>query len=268
MDELPRLSQSIAKIGLSRSWAHAHHAHRLLGGGGTDESSKAKDTGKVLEALIYGAPVDSFVIIDAEDFRKKEAKEQRDKAYDDGKTPVLASDWAEFKLTAEILKGRLADQGVIFQNGEYQKKIEWACSLTGANCKGFLDYYNPGIIWDLKTCQDASPAAVWRSVTNFGYDVQYAAYTDGIETLYPELVGRSRFIFAFCEVEAPFAVQLYELSERKKDIGRNKWHYAKCKWVECLETGVWPSYFTGVGIVEAKKWENDFTPDVTILEED
>ena len=268
MEEVPRLSPTTAKKILNRSPLHAYHGHRLLGGGDDDKPSKAKDTGKILEALIYNASTDDFVVLDFPNFKKKEAQDSRDAVYEAGKVPVLEEDWGRFQVSANLIKQNLIDQGVVFNGGEYQKKIEWTCDLTGANCKGYLDYYKDGIIWDLKTCQDAGHAAVWRSITNFGYDVQYAAYTDGIESLDPSLLGRSRFIFAFCEVDAPYAVQLYELSERKKDIGRNKWHEAKRQWVNCLESGIWPSYFSGIGIIDAKPWETDFMEQIEIKEEE
>lgn len=254
--ELPRLSPSIAKIAYQRSWLHAWQAHRLLGGGdGDSEETKAQATGKILEALVFGAGLDKFVIVEADDFRTKAAREQKEDAQANGKTAILIGDYAKFRDASLTITSRLRDQGIVFNGGEYQKKVEWTDGETGANCKGFLDYFSDGIIWDFKTTSDASPRKIVRQFVDMGYDIQYAAYTDGIESTIPALVGRSRFLFAYAETEPPYAVQVYEPDGMMKALGKSKWDWAKLRWAENLAANEWPGYFSGIGQLTPLPWQ-------------
>ncbi len=256
--ELPRLSPSIAKIGLERSWEHARHAHRLLGGG-TSESTDAQNVGKVLEALVFNQPVQGpdsqFAILDFKDYKTKAAQNEKANALRLNKTPILKRELEAHIAAGVIIKRRLTDQGIVFEGGEYQKLVEWTCGLTGANCKGYLDYYRGGIIWDLKCVADASPRKVQRSFVDYGWDIQSAAYKDGIETVYPDLAGRVRSIYAFAETSPPYAVHLYEPDGMMKVLGEEKWYRAKQRWVECMETNNWPGYFSGIGQISPLPWQ-------------
>ena len=254
--EIPRLSPSIAKILINRSPLHAWQAHRLLGGGAAGESTAAQNIGKVLEALVYNQPLEKlFAILDFDNYKKAAAQMARDDALAHNKTPILARELETHIAAAIIIKRRLADQGVVFEGGEYQKLIEWTCQLTGANCKGFLDYWGSPIIWDLKCVADASPKKVQRAFVEYGWDIAASGYVDGIETQFLDLAGRVKIIFPFAETEPPYAVHLYEPDAMMRELGANKWHRAKQVWSECMETNVWPGYFTGIGQVGPTPWQ-------------
>lgn len=255
-NEIPRLSPSIAKILVNRSPAHAHAAHRLLGGGTGEESTAAQNTGKILEALVYNQPLDRlFAILPFDSFRTKDAQAAKELAIAERKTPILEGALSEFIKASDLIKKQLAEQGVIFEGGEYQKLVEWTCEQTGANCKGYIDYYQAPIIWDLKCVSDASPAKVVRSFVDYGWDIARAAYTDGIESMYPELAGRTRMIFPFAETEPPYLVHLYEASGEMQMLGAEKWYQAKLKWADCLENNRWPGYFSGIAQISPKPWQ-------------
>jgi len=269
--ELPRLSPSIAKIMVECSPLHAWQAHRLLGGGDGSESTSAQNVGKVLEALIFNQPVQGpdsqFAILNFDNYKKAAAQEARDDALAHDKTPILARELEVHMAAGVIIKRRLADQGIVFEGGEYQKLVEWTCGVTGANCKGFLDYYRGGIIWDLKCVDNASPRKVQRSFVDYGWDIQSAAYKDGIENNYPDLAGRVRAIYAFAETSSPYAVHLYEPDGMMRELGENKWHRAKQQWVECLETNNWPGYFKGIGQISPLPWQLTVMEDFETTEE-
>jgi len=257
--KIPRLSPTIAKIMVERSPLHAWQAHSMFGGGNGKESTDAQNVGKILEALVFGQPVDGpdseFVILPFDNYKKKEAQEARDEALIRNKTPILGREFEVHIAAGVIIKNRLSDQGVVFEGGEYQKLVEWTCKLTGANCKGYLDYFHGGIIWDLKCVSDASPRKVQRSFVDYGWDIQRAAYVDGIETTIPALAGRCRMIYAFAETDPPHTVHLYEPDAMMRELGDNKWYRAKQQWIECLETGHWPGYFKGVGQITPTPWQ-------------
>ena len=122
------------------------------------------------------------------------------------------------------------------------------------------------MIFDLKTTADASPRKVQRSFVDLGNDLQGEAYRDGIETIFPDLVGRSRMVFIYAETEAPWVVQLYEAGGMMRDLGANKWHRAKELWTYSLKNDYWPSYFSGIGQLDPLPWQMDFESEVETKE--
>ena len=261
MNLIPRLSPSIAKILIEKSPAHAFQAHRLLGGRKDDNFSEAKDRGLILESIIFGFGLNSvrFKIIQADSYRTNDAKNQRNEARDNGQIPILDCDCQEYLDLGNILVKKINQQGIHFNNGEFQKHVEWN-SIEGVDCHGYLDYYkhSSATIIDLKIMDDVSPKKFAKSFIDFGYDIQASAYIEGIETICPELLGRVNMLFIACESSSPHIVQLYEMSGMMRSLGQSKWQFAKDKWKQCMEDEYWPGYFEGIGRLEPMPWHMNF----------
>lgn len=91
-------------------------------------------------------------------------------------------------------------------------------------CKARVDWVTDTELVDVKTCQDASPDAVVRSVVHFGYHLQAAYYRE----LYRRAAGHDSvlpFVFIFVEKEAPHGVLVCELDDILLEIG----------WTQCSE---------------------------------
>lgn len=252
--EVPRLSPSIAKDML-RCPAHGYQAHRLLGGGKSLPSTDAQNTGKILEALVFNVPLEKFAILDFGDWRTKEAKQAADDAEAEGKTPLLAKAFEVHQTAARIIRERIAEYGVEFAGGEYQKLLEWTCGLTGALCKGYPDYFQAGVIHDLKTTTDASPSTIQRQFVKMNNDVQGVAYIEGVEAMIPALAGKADMIFWYAETVPPFLVAPYRMNPEMRMLGAEKWHRAKQEWVECQERKMWPGYFSGIFELAPTTWQ-------------
>ena len=91
-------------------------------------------------------------------------------------------------------------------------------SLTPDALKGRVDVLrkHSNIMVDLKTCQDASPDAVRRTVLSFGYHVQAAFYSRLYKDVYHE---NPAFFFAFIEKEPPHGVLVVSLDDDWMDYG-------------------------------------------------
>jgi hypothetical protein len=72
---------------------------------------------------------------------------------------------------------------------------------------GFIP--SKGIVFDVKTCQDASPRGFARAVRQFGYDVQAAFYLDVLAMCEQ---AAEKFIFICVEKDAPHCVGIHELT--------------------------------------------------------
>jgi len=83
--------------------------------------------------------------------------------------------------------------------------------VAGIEIKCRPDGYIPsaGIVFDLKTTQDASPDGFPREVRKYGYDLQAAFY---LRCLRAAGHMADTFIFVCIEKEAPYAIGLHELT--------------------------------------------------------
>ena len=270
--EIVRLSPSIAKVLLEKSPLHAWQAHRLLGGG-KSKSSKAMDLGKLIEHSL-GLGADDLedradiVLVDAEDWRTKAAKEERDAAILAGKLPILKGDYLEAQYVAtELLK--VMEKKHISLVGDKQVRLEWNSgqpgnpNAPGVPCSGVADLIQQVngeiLITDLKTTDNASPKVINRKIVDFGYDVQGAAYIEALGVLHPEWAGRISFRLLFVEPFAPFAVTPVYFSGTMRELGERKWRRAVDAWGMAMASGKWHDYCQGRDsiIIDALPWQLD-----------
>ena len=246
----PALHQSTAKL-LLRSPLHAWHK---VFGNAEEESTEATDLGTLAHALILGGK--DITVVDAKDWRTNDAKEQRDIARKDGKVPVLASKFKEAgELTCRVV-AEIQKRYEISLTGQSELEIEW--ESDGVKCAGRLDHFIPtGRIYDLKFVRSAAKRSCENAIVEYGYDIQHAAYVEGIEYLHPELRGRLRFEFIFVESEAPHAIRLMPLAGSMRTLGEWRWSRAKELWAFYTEkygANQWPGYDDDREPAEAPAW--------------
>ena len=209
------------------------------------------DFGKAAHTLILGAGA-TLHVIDAEDWRTKDAKAARDDARALGHTPLLRHEMDVVEAMAAAIKAHpiavalLADgtpeQSMFWQtNGIWRRaRIDW----TPANTR------RP-ILVDYKTTISAEPGAFSRSVASYGYHQQADWYLDGWRTLTGE---DAAFVFIAQEKEAPYLVNVFELDAVALDIGRARNLAALDLYRQCTETGVWPGYSDAVEQIGLPRW--------------
>lgn len=255
--EVPRLSYSIAKTLVTKSALHAYEEHRLLGNN-RKLPTPAMDEGRLLERLVLRFQLDEVVVVQADTWKGKEAKEQREAAILSGKLAVLTEKYEDAKVSAEAIYERFLDCGYDLRDPAalIQHRIEWV-NRWGNACSAVLDYFNPrtGLILDLKKAADASDKKLERVIYDLGYDIQEHGYREAAQAEHPELAGRLRFHFLFAETDAPYAVNPIELAGSMSEIGRRRWQEANEKWAECMKTGVWPGYARKNKRIEATAWQ-------------
>lgn len=256
----PSLSQSCAHTLLSKSPYHAWLEHPRLGGVGR-EPTKAKDNGSLVHSLLLGTGKE-IAIVDAEDFKTKAAREERDAARERGKVPVLRADAADaMALVADIHKG--LDELGIRLSGASEVKVEWTEDTVHGEvlCRGMLDHVilDQGVIYDVKTCRSAHPRACTSHVLEYGYHLQEAAYRRAVRALRPEIAGRESFTFLFVE-ELPegsprrCVITPVELDGQFRDLGARRWERACETWAWSLKSGRWISYADRVVRLEPPRW--------------
>lgn len=270
MSEQLRLSPSIAKILLRKSPLHAWATHRL-GGNLKDEPTDPQQRGRTMDKMLLGVGPEIVVCrnpkrdkkgaiiepVTYEDgWRTDAIKEMRDAAIAAGKMPVLPGKESEYTNVISAWRSQLEARGIAFE-GAIQQRLTW--DSEGCPCSGQPDHAMHGddetiVIDDLKTVEDASDEAVTRAIVSYGYDVQAAAYVEGMEHEHPDAAGRVHMRFIFCEVGAPYAVNVKTLGGTMRELGQRKWRRAKRAWAACLAAGRWPGYESGAP-VEATEYQ-------------
>jgi hypothetical protein len=253
--ERPSLSQSIAHTLLTKSPLHAWQEHPRLGGvrrGATASMRK----GSLVDSLLLGDGSE-IVVIDAPDFRTKEAQKLRDAALAQGKTPILPKELEPARETVDSIRASLEGHGIELA-GHSQFAVEWTEDTIHGPifCRGKLDHFSleTRTIYDLKTSNSAHPAACARHVLDYGYHIQQAAYTRAIEKLHPALLGRLDFVFLFVEPTPPYAVTPARLTGPFRELGMRQWDRACETWAWCLSRNIWPGYADGIVALEPPPW--------------
>jgi hypothetical protein len=247
----PEFSATTAKTLIAQSPLHAKTDRET-----PREPSKTMDRGSIIHALVLGKGA-AFTVIDAEDWRKKEAQAQRDEARAKGLIPVLVGDFADYTQASAKIRAGLDARGLRL-DGHSEIPVRWT-EQTAAGplaCRGMLDHVwlDRGRILDLKITADASPGAIERNAEAMGYALQAAAYTRLLAALRPELAGRIEFLFAFAEPDAPHAINVVRPDGMFRELGERRWLRACEWWAACLKTNTWPGYGIGVNTLSAPAW--------------
>ena len=102
--ESPSLSSSLASALLNQSPRHAWMQHPELNPDYRPEENSRFDLGSAAHALLLEGNQAKIAIIEADDWRTKKAKEERDTARENGLLPVLAKH--DFALKAMVKAAR------------------------------------------------------------------------------------------------------------------------------------------------------------------
>ena len=259
-DAPPRLHQSIAKKIVSLSPLHGWHAAFRKQPEPFDDT---RNFGSICHSLLLGGK--SLVVVDAPDWRTKDARERREAALANGQLPVLSSRMEKARRLIELVVDRLWKEGLPL-TGRSELTALW--HRNGVWCEGTLDHLRlppketknkPAIVLDFKfTGVEATLQACERRFIENGYDIQAAAYTEAVEIILPRFTGRVKVIYIFVEAEEPNAIRIVPLAGSMRTSGEWRWARARAVWKECLKkygvTTPWPSYPDDGEAVECPPW--------------
>ena len=215
--------------------------------------SKAFDIGRVVHTLVLGEGGD-VVVVDAENWMTKAAKEQRAAAYEAGATPLLASEYdAALAMRDAVMAHPVAAE--LFAEGAAEQSGWWNDEPTGITLRFRPDWLGNLGAWpvcgDLKTTVSADPADFGRSVAKFGYNLQAAWYLAGLAA---HGIDDARFLFVCVEKTPPHPVSVIELDAEAIDQGRIDMRRAIDLYRHCLDTDTWPAYGDGVHTISLPPW--------------
>ena len=219
------------------------------------EHSTAFDVGSYVHSLVLGVGAD-VVIIDAKGYTTKAAKEQRDKAYADGKTPILAAD-AELAEAMLYAVAQHPTAAALFAEGDPEHSLFWHDPETGVRLRARIDWLRQGahrlIAVDLKTTGvSASPQEWGSTAAKWKLHFQNAWYITALEQL--GLCESPAFVFVNVEKEPPHLVSVTQLPESAVELGRRQMRRAIDTFAKCVAADEWPGYSTDIHVVDLPKW--------------
>jgi len=272
----------ITEPGVYQMTADAYHADPVAGGSLSSSGARALlppscparfrydrdhgqahkrtfDLGHAAHLLVLGEGPE-LVVIDADSYRTKAAREQRDEAHERGAVPLLADEAAQVLAMADELRSHpvaslLFDPG----RGLPEQTLIWRDDPTGMMRRARLDWlpdqptHSRLIIPDYKTCHSAAPDLLARAAYQYGYHQQAEWNTAGAQAL-GLADDDAAFVFVCQEKAPPYLVTVLELDATALRIGAIRNRRALQIFARCVETSTWPAYVDGVAHVALPRW--------------
>lgn len=223
---------------------------------GVEEHKPQFDVGKAFHTAVLGDGPET-VVIDALDFRGKDAKAERDAAHAAGKVPLLIRDAQVVEAMAASVKAHDVAPH-LFVGGAPEVSAFWIDEATGVPCKARFDYLpdaQPGrrlIVPDLKSAASADPDEFSRAAARFGYVMQQVHYTSALRHLGVD--DDPAFLFVVVEKDAPHLVNVGQFTQPDEiKLTAVALEKALRLFRDCTATDTWPGW-TGVTDLSLPTW--------------
>jgi hypothetical protein len=172
-----------------------------------------------------------------------------DYAKSKGKTLIKASDMALVKRIANQISSNTDARHALLR-GVPEMTLVWQDELTGVWLRARPDFLPQScidgddvrVVPDLKfmTGTHCSPLGFSKALSNFGYALSAAHYSEGIKQIYGK--PPTHFLFVVIEKDEPHTVSTYWLDPEDIERGRLQMRRAINLFAECLKRNDWPGY--------------------------
>lgn len=136
---------------------------------------------------------------------------------------VATNDYLSAKIIASNVLHNRASAKVLDKGWEHEKPIEW--EFKNFMFKGFIDGKGDKVVFDLKTCSDASPTKFHREIISNSYYLQAAMY------LYAVGENLTYYIIA---VDRKGGVSVHKLEDRLIEHGMVEYNKLLDRFNECI----------------------------------
>lgn len=218
-----------------------------------DDSPKF-DIGKAVHAKVLGAGAD-VVVVDADDWRTKAARDAREEARAAGKAPLLTREFEAVNAMSESVLAHPTARALLSQPGAAE--VSAFTEVDAVPVRARFDYLptrsdKRTVAADLKTTVDASKRAFESSVARYEYAVQRGWYLDILQAITGET--DAELVFIAVEKEPPYLVAVYQLPTVWAEKGHVMAARARALWAECTASAEWPGYPREVQLLDEPVW--------------
>ena len=221
------------------------------------EQTKALRLGSYVHALVL-EPVKArlaFAIAPICDRRTKDGKaiyEAFTSALEPGTTVLSADEAEEANKIAAAAKGCIERHGFKFKH----TALMFLASYMDCPIKAAIDAVgeSDGYLYDLKTCEDASPAGFLKAVRAYRYNLQANFYKAAYQAGFKEHVQGFRFI---CVEKETLQTAVYELGPDLMAYGYTDFVKALETYKACMASGEWPGYAQDIQTLDLNKGPSD-----------
>jgi len=226
----PALGSTSLKTLATKTPAHYKHdqAHPKF--------SDAFTLGTAAHSVILEDDITGIVVVTADNWLTKAAKEHKAAALAEGKQPLLGKEFDQVMAMRNAVYNHPQAAAHLTKH-KAEESVFW--DEDGLTLKCRPDAWKPGQLIDLKTTVNADPREFGKTAHNFGYHQSAAHYIDGVKAATGEELP---FTFVLVEKTAPYLVSVVELDWEAIDLGRALNDRAKRIYRECTASGNWPGY--------------------------
>lgn len=242
------LRSSLAWRLASATPAHAWYECNRLNPEYVREEKRHFDVGTIAHTLLLGKGAE-IEVIDAEEYRTKEARALRDAAYAGRRTPILKHELKEIQAMVSAVRrqlGAMVEYGSLeampFEHNETERCIVWR-EDNGVWCRAALDglSLDGDQLSEFKTEGESANPEQWRwKARRMGYAFKLAFYCRGLSKLRIAHSPSARFFVA--EKEAPYLVSLVRVDDELLMKENERVIQAIKLWGRCLAQDRWPGY--------------------------
>ena len=140
-------------------------------------------------------------------------------------------------------------------SGTVEESYFWTDIITGVECRcrpdKIVEIGGRVIVLDLKTTQDASPAAFAKSIAQFGYHRQQYFYTAGLRE---NGIDVDEWYFVVSEKTAPHETAIYTLDPGAVAVGEYECQNALDRFNVCKTRNSWPGLGDRITTVSLPTW--------------
>lgn len=166
------------------------------------------------------------------------------KAWDDfeqehaGKVLLKHREYVHVTNAAKAVREHSIAGKLMAAEGEYEVPINW--EWDGIPMRSKLDKIcNGGMVVDLKTTADCGERAFSKTVADQLYHLQALMYLQAAAQHTECPVTGWRFAWIAAEVEPPYRVRCYRLSDEAQSIADGMFYRLVKQFKECSESGIW-----------------------------
>ena len=221
-----------------------------------DEPTEAKLIGTALHMAVFEPArfADEVVASPKFDRRTKSGKALADEfdAAHAGRLVLSREDFDTVVCCGDAVRAHRG-ASTLLAAGQPEVTFQWTDAESGAPCKARVDWLRPdGVLVDLKSTRDASPAGFVREIVRFGYHLQAAHYMAGARVVLQE--PPQAFVMIAVEKEPPFACGVYVLDDDARVRAADRVAAALMRWAECNAAGSWPAYSDLIEPITLPAW--------------